>query len=711
MSWLPYDADLVAQIAAAMDLREPNAAALAAAARAVAPGDGSEAVCELATGVGKSYVSAALVEYLAERGVRNILIVTPGTAVHEKTVGNFTPGHPRYVPGGEWTPAIVTGRARGPAPDPDSLTLYVFTVQQLIRPGASAGRRLHAPDEAWGAGLYQRLVETGDLVVIADEHHVYREAARAFGAAVRELAPRALIGFTATPDRADRARVVFRYPLASAITDGLVAVPVLVGASPTPGPGTPILTGRSPATTGGSPVTPTGGSPATPDGGSPATPDGDTGRERRLHDDRDRFGDDDRERRLRDACRLREAKERAWHGWAAARGVPPMTPLIFVVCRAIDEAEQVADELAGLLPGAGRVLLVTSRSSDEALRALAGVEEQGSPVRAVVAVDKLNSGWDVPNVGVILALRALASETLTEQILGRGLRLPYGRRVGVPAVDSIDVLTHESYRTLLSSTDALRAALAPGSAGVVAPDGDGGVTLTVGGAPLLRISGYERALAAARDPGPSCGEAGEEPEPALGVEGDAAAVTAGPLPATRFSLAAVPDSAARAAGEASAARAAGEASAARAAGEARAALLDSVARAAGAAEPGSAAGTAGPDSTAGTAESDSAARAAVAPLSDSPARMADVGDLAARLLALPLVEATRAESGEAERLAAAYLAGAATRTADGGAHQDTAAVYRTTVAADTAAAEAAADALAEVIADVYRRVRRPGGSP
>jgi type III restriction enzyme len=678
VSWLPYDPDLVAQIAAAMDLRAPNAAALAAAARAVTPGDGSEAVCALATGVGKSYVSAALVEYLAERGVRNILIVTPGTAVHEKTVGNFTPGHPRHVPGGEWTPTIVTGRARGPAPAPDALTLYVFTVQQLIRPGASAGRRLHTPDEALGAGLYQRLAETDDLVVIADEHHVYREAARAFGAAVRDLAPRALIGLTATPDRADLTRVVFRYPLASAIADGLVAVPVLVGASPT----------------------------------AP--------------------GDDDRERRLREACRLREAKEGAWHGWAEAHGVPATTPLIFVVCRAIDEAGQVAEELAGLLPGSGRVLLVTSRSSDDAMRALARVDEPGSPVRAVVAVDKLNSGWDVPNVGVILALRALASETLTEQILGRGLRLPYGRRVGVPAVDSIDVLTHESYRTLLSSTDALREALAPGSTGIAAPDGDGGVTLTIGAAPLLRISGYERALAAAREPAPSSGESALSPGSApfsgkstlscgkstaesgkstpqsgkstpesgendaetdltIGVGAGAelrhAPMGTTSLSATRFSLAAVPDSAARAAG------------ASQAAGTSR---------------------------TTGASRATSASTTPIAP---TAAAAAAAQDLAARLLALPLVEATRAEIAEADRLAAAYLAGAtapapaATRTADGdahqngGAHPDTAAHRNTTahrdtaVCWDTAAAESAADALAEVIATVYREVRRPGARP
>jgi len=38
----------------------------------------------------------------------------------------------------------------------------------------------------------------------------------------------------------------------------------------------------------------------------------------------------------------------------------------------------------------------------------------------------LKEGWDVKNVYVIVSLRASVSEILTEQTLGRGLRLPFG---------------------------------------------------------------------------------------------------------------------------------------------------------------------------------------------------------------------------------------------------------------------------------------------
>ena len=43
----------------------------------------------------------------------------------------------------------------------------------------------------------------------------------------------------------------------------------------------------------------------------------------------------------------------------------------------------------------------------------------------------LKEGWDVTNLYTIVPLRAANSRTLVEQSIGRGLRLPYGKRVGV----------------------------------------------------------------------------------------------------------------------------------------------------------------------------------------------------------------------------------------------------------------------------------------
>jgi type III restriction enzyme len=46
-------------------------------------------------------------------------------------------------------------------------------------------------------------------------------------------------------------------------------------------------------------------------------------------------------------------------------------------------------------------------------------------------------------------LRASASDILTEQTLGRGLRLPYGKRTGVAVVDQLTVIAHERFNDLI----------------------------------------------------------------------------------------------------------------------------------------------------------------------------------------------------------------------------------------------------------------------
>ena len=168
-----------------------------------------EVVCDLATGVGKTYLAAALVDYLAAQGIRNVLVVTPGKTIQDKTIANFTPGSPKYVPGADYQPLLITAEnfSRGQVGDalhePDTLKLFVFNVQQLIRPAANMSRKVREMDEFIGGDLYSHLQSADDLVVIADEHHVYRSQAQAFSSAIRDLKPRALIGLTATPDEAD----------------------------------------------------------------------------------------------------------------------------------------------------------------------------------------------------------------------------------------------------------------------------------------------------------------------------------------------------------------------------------------------------------------------------------------------------------------------------------------------------------------------------
>ena len=313
----------------------------------------------------------------------------------------------------EAAPLLITaenfdrGRVGEALGEPEILKLFVFNVQQLIQafnqcfPACAESRT-----SSLAADLYSHLQGANDLVIIADEHHVYRTQAKKFSSAVRDLNPRALVGLTATPDPADEDKVIYRYSLAEAIADELVKVPVIV-----------------------------------------------------YRQD----GQKDSHTQLADACQLLSLKAEAYTAWSRTEGEEAVNPVLFVVCQTMADAEYAANVLrrSGMIGEPSAVLEITSQLSDEALAALSEVEEPGSPIRAVVSVDKLKEGWDVKNIGVIVALRTLASQSLTEQILGRGLRLPYGRRIGVPMVDQVDIVAHDSYRKLLEQKEVLIQRITP----------------------------------------------------------------------------------------------------------------------------------------------------------------------------------------------------------------------------------------------------------
>ena len=89
----------------------------------------------------------------------------------------------------------------------------------------------------------------------------------------------------------------------------------------------------------------------------------------------------------------------------------------------------------------GRVITIHSNQrgeeKDENVQLLLDVEHAENPVEVVIHVDMLKEGWDVTNLYTIVPLRTADSRTLVEQSIGRGLRLPYGKRTGVDAVDRL----------------------------------------------------------------------------------------------------------------------------------------------------------------------------------------------------------------------------------------------------------------------------------
>lgn len=407
---ITYDEALLGEIAARFDLRDPNRKALEALVEAIAAADGEyrELVADLATGVGKTFLMSSLIDYLAAQGVRHVLVVTPGSVIQSKTLANFDAASAKYVPGADHTPVIITpenfrtGAVSAALRNPAVLKVFVFNVQQLIRPSDKASRKVRDLDEHLGAALYEYLSEADDLFVIADEHHTYHEKAKAFSGAIRDLEPEALVGLTATPAAADLSKVVFQYTLGEAIADGHVKVPVIVYR---------------------------------------------------------KDGTKDERTQLADACQLLRVKEEAYAAYRAAHpDAPAVKPALFVVASNIEHAGEVGQILAqpGYIGDPSAVLEITAQSSDEALQALDEVESPESPIRAIVSVNKLREGWDVKNIAVIVALRKLASQTLTEQILGRGLRLPFGQLTESAPVNQVDLVAHDSYQQLLAQKDVLR---------------------------------------------------------------------------------------------------------------------------------------------------------------------------------------------------------------------------------------------------------------
>jgi type III restriction enzyme len=220
------------------------------------------------------------------------------------------------------------------------------------------------------------------------------------------LNPWALVGLTATPDKkTPKDQIIFVYPLAAAVADKLVKTPVIVG----------------------------------------------------RKDDRT-----DPLTKLNDGITLLRAKTDAVDAYVTATGARPLNPVMLVVAKSIEDANEYGEILRSpdFFGGAyaDSVLVVHSKESDEALAALDTLEDPDSTVRVVISVGMLKEGWDVRNVYVIASMRSSVSEILTEQTLGRGMRLPFGAYTGIELLDTLEVVAHERYQDLLKKAGVLNEA-------------------------------------------------------------------------------------------------------------------------------------------------------------------------------------------------------------------------------------------------------------
>jgi type III restriction enzyme len=129
------------------------------------------------------------------------------------------------------------------------------------------------------------------------------------------------------------------------------------------------------------------------------------------------------------------------------KSVETINPVMLVIAPTIEDAEEIAELLRQSVAGgkyADSVLEVHSKATGERrekmLAALDAVEEPTSAVRIIVSVGMLKDGWDVKNVYVISSLRSSISDVLTEQTLGRGMRLPFGAYTEIEMLDTLEGL-------------------------------------------------------------------------------------------------------------------------------------------------------------------------------------------------------------------------------------------------------------------------------
>lgn len=155
-----------------------------------------------------------------------------------------------------------------------------------------------------------------------------------------------------------------------------------------------------------------------------------------------------------------EAGVARWRKFSEELGKAGKRPILFVMAEDTQSADEIGDYLR-LLPdfkGDRTLVIHTDRRGDirkkeleKARQAAREVDSDESGINAIVSVLMLREGWDVRNVCVIVGLRSYtaAARILPEQTLGRGLR-----RMSPPGSgwdERVVVIEHDAFRDLWDS--------------------------------------------------------------------------------------------------------------------------------------------------------------------------------------------------------------------------------------------------------------------
>jgi type III restriction enzyme len=390
----------------------------------------------LATGVGKTRLMGAFITYLFKaEAIRHFFVLAPNLTIYNKLIADFTPNTPKYVFQGISDfaispPEIITGDSyedgRGVRNEgagkgrqlrldgsSDAIHINIFNISKINSEmrgdRQSRIKRLH---ECIGESYYEYLSKLDDLVLLMDESHRYRASAGV--KAINELKPILGLELTATPQVESGSKgitrfknVIYSYPLSAALRDGFVKEPAV----------------------------------ATRENFDPKAYD-----EAALE-----------KLKLEDGVLVHEEVKVQLDVYARDYGARRVKPFMLVVAKDTEHANALVKTIedASFFEGQykGKVITVHSQTKgeekDETVQQLLTVEDPNNPVEIVVHVNMLKEGWDVTNLYTIVPLRTANSRTLVEQSIGRGLRLPYGKRTGVQAVDRLTIISHDKFQEII----------------------------------------------------------------------------------------------------------------------------------------------------------------------------------------------------------------------------------------------------------------------
>lgn len=383
----------------------------------------------LATGVGKTRLMGAFVAYLyLVYGIQHFMIVAPGNTIYRKLVDDFSKANnPKYVFRG--IEELTTSNVKVITKDnyaqsqmaqlfANKIEINIFNIQQFAQKDIEKEKGITKFSEMLGESYFEYLSSLDDLVVLMDESHHYHADA-AMGSLDR-INPLFGLEFTATPYLAPtstkkgtglilKKNIFYAYNLGNAIRDGYVKDPWV---------------------------------------GTEADVD---------------FGQWDAEsietdaRKLQLAAFFHERTKVALKEYALENNKPEVKPVMLVVAKDTAHASALrtlidSDQFRG---GAykGKVIEVHTKTkgdeADETIEKLISLEHPDNIVEIVIHVNMLKEGWDVANIYTIAPIRSSAAQILTEQTIGRGLRLPYGEKTGNKNVDRVMIVAHDNYAKVI----------------------------------------------------------------------------------------------------------------------------------------------------------------------------------------------------------------------------------------------------------------------